>query len=375
MKKISFNETEFYDKSIDYVKASFESKRTSGDGINTKWCKDFLSNMITNGRGDVLMTTSCTDALELAAILIDIQPGDEVIIPSFTFVSTANAFALRGATIVWVDISDKDLNLDVMKLKNLVTTKTKAIVPVHYAGVECDMEAIMDVADEYNLWVVEDAAQGINSFNGNRHVGSLGHLSCFSFHETKNISCGEGGCLVINESSLMSRAHIIRDKGTNRREFYLGEVDKYSWVSLGSSFLPSDLTMAFLRSSLENIASIQSRRDELWSFYSSSLADIVEKHGIRLPLKQANSHIFYLIMADQESRDSLLSYLNDNGIGAVFHYIPLHSSGAGEKYGVARTNMLSSDTLSSRLIRLPLHVQMTCKDISRIVELIHFFLK
>jgi dTDP-4-amino-4,6-dideoxygalactose transaminase len=375
MSKISFNETDFYSRAIDHVKASFQTKRTSGDGVNTEWCKAFLSNLISGGSSDVLMTTSCTDALELASILIDIQPGDEVIIPSYTFVSTANAFALRGAKIVWADISDEDLNLDVTNLKSLITANTKAIVPVHYAGVECDMEAIMDIADDYGLWVVEDAAQGINSYNGKRHVGSLGHLSCFSFHETKNISCGEGGCLVINDSSLISRAHIIRDKGTNRREFFLGNVDKYSWVSLGSSFLPSDLTMAFLRSSLENIATIQSKRDELWRSYFSSLLDTAENHGIRLPSNQANSHIFYLIMPDQESRDSLLLYLNQNNIGAVFHYIPLHSSNAGEKFGVVRTDMSYSEILSSRLIRLPLHVRMTVKDVSRIVELIQFFLK
>jgi dTDP-4-amino-4,6-dideoxygalactose transaminase len=315
------------------------------------------------GAKKVLLTHSCTAALEMAALLADIQPGDEVIMPSYTFVSTANAFALRGASIRFVDIRPDTLNMDETKIEQVITPRTKVIVPVHYAGVACQMDVIMAIAAKHNLLVIEDAAQGVNAtFNG-KHLGTIGHLGCYSFHETKNFISGEGGALVINDARFIERAEIIREKGTNRSKFFRGEVDKYTWVDIGSSYLPSELIAAFLYAQLEQADEITRQRHAIHARYAAGLQPLADAGHLRLPQIPSgcmhNAHMFYVIVKAEAIRSALLAYLKENKVHAVFHYVPLHTSPMGHKYGYKRGDLPVTEELSDRLIRLPCYYELT----------------
>ena len=371
---IGFNKPYFTGKEVDYILEAVQREKISGNGYFTQRCQDFIEKRY--GILKVLLTTSCTDALEMAAILIDTVPGDEIIMPSYTFVSTANAFVLRGANIIFADSSPVNPNLDIDKLEQLITTKTKAIVVVHYAGFSCDMDRIMSIAAQNNLFVIEDAAQAIESTYKGRPLGSIGHLGCFSFHETKNIISGEGGALLINEPSFIKRAEVMWEKGTNRAAFSRGEVDKYSWMDIGSSFLPSEITAAFLFAQLEKIDEIQTKRMFLWNTYYENLKSLEDKGKVLLPATSANhhhnAHIFYLLSHTSTERDELLNYLNSNGINAIFHYLPLHTSHFySSKYGGKA--LPNCDRYAATLIRLPLYFQLTVEDIHHISNSISKF--
>jgi len=362
--KIGFNKPYVTGKEAHYIYEAVYEAKLSGNGKFTKRCQDWFKD--TYKFGKCLLTTSCTDALEMAAILTDIQPGDEVIVPSYTFVSTANAFVLRGAKLIFIDSRSDHPGVDESLLESLITEKTKVIVPVHYAGVACDMETIMAVAYKYNLYVVEDAAQAIDSYytfsDGSRKaLGSIGHLAAFSFHETKNIISGEGGMLAINDERFMDRAEIIWEKGTNRSAFFRGEVNKYGWIDIGSSFLPSELITAFLWAQLENIDIIQARRLEIWNRYSESLESWAQSLGIQLPyipdFATNNAHMFYLICKDLDQRNRLIKFLKKRGISAVFHYLSLHKS----DYYIDKHDgreLPETDRYSDTLVRLPMFYEL-----------------
>lgn len=373
---IPFNKPYFTGKETQYIEEAVKSGKISGDGIFTKKCHDFFEQNY--GFKKVLLTTSCTDALEMAAILINIQPGDEVIIPSFTFVSTANAFALRGAKIVFADSGIKNPNIDVNSIEKLITPKTKAIVPVHYAGIACDMDVIMDIAKKYNLWVIEDAAQAIESFYKGRRLGTIGHLAAFSFHETKNIISGEGGMLAINDEQFIERAEIIREKGTNRSKFFRGEVDKYSWVDIGSSFLPSDIIAAFLYAQIENLQVIQQRRIEIWNRYYINLSPLIKFEILNLPsiddFSTNNGHMFYLVCKTLDHRNQLIGNLKENNILSVFHYQSLHSS-IFYTDKIPSCVLLNSDKYTNCLVRLPLFFELENEQIDFICRIILKFHK
>ncbi|MFY0518407.1 dTDP-4-amino-4,6-dideoxygalactose transaminase [Lysinibacillus sp. UGB7] len=349
----------------------------SGDGIFTQKCSALIESLY--GAKKVLLTTSCTHALEMAAILIDIQPGDEVIMPSYTFVSTANAFVLRGAKIIFVDIRPDTMNIDEMKIEEAITTRTKAIVPVHYAGVSCEMDIIMQIANKYNLMVVEDAAQGVNSYYKGKALGTIGHLGCYSFHETKNYNCGEGGALLINDERFIERAEIIREKGTNRSKFFRGQVDKYGWVDIGSSYLPSELNAAYLYGQLENAELINQNRLSSWQYYYEKLQALADEGYINLPVVpeicRHNAHMFYIKVRDLVERTELIEYLKIMEIGAVFHYIPLHSSIAGQNYSVFHGEDIVTTQESDVLLRLPMYYNLTKSDIMVVVDAIKSFYK
>lgn len=361
---IPFNKPYLTGKETQYIEEAVKSGKISGNGIFTKKCQDFFETYYNIKKA--LLTTSCTDALEMAAILINIQEGDEVIMPSYTFVSTANAFVLRGAKIVFADSMPNHPNIDASKIEKLITSKTKAIVPVHYAGVSCDMDTIMDLAKKYNLFVIEDAAQAIDSyFTGKdgkkKALGSIGHLATFSFHETKNIIAGEGGLLAINDEQFINRAEIIWEKGTNRSSFFRGEVDKYGWVDIGSSFLPSEIIAAFLWAQLENLEKIQTKRKEIWNDYYSKLNDWAKENEIRLPelptYATNNAHMFYLVCKNLEQRTQLIEKLKSNNIMAVFHYISLHKSPFYyDKHD--RRILPETDRFTDTLVRLPLFYEL-----------------
>ncbi len=353
---IPFNRPPYTGNESHHVLTAIESDKISGDGHYTQLCHDWFTRKLSTKR--VLMTPSCTQALEMAAILIDIQPGDEVIMPSYTFVSTANAFVLRGAKIVFVDIRPDTMNIDEKLIENAITSKTKAIVAVHYAGVACEMETITDIAKRYGLFVIEDAAQAMMSAYKGKPLGSIGHFAAYSFHETKNYSSGgEGGLLIINDSTFSQRAEVIREKGTNRSQFFRGQVDKYTWVDIGSSYLPSELQSAYLWGQLEKADEINSDRLNTWEHYFVGLRALQESGLIELPSIphgcEHNGHMFYIKVADLSIRTALLEHLKKQQILAVFHYIPLHSSPAGLKFG--RFNGLDryTTTESERLLRLP----------------------
>jgi dTDP-4-amino-4,6-dideoxygalactose transaminase len=367
---IPFNNPLMTGRELEYIREVLASKRTAGDGAFTKQCQAWLMQQI--GCRSALLTHSCTAALEMAAILTDIQPGDEVILPSYTFVSTANAFVLRGAVPVFVDIRPDTLNLDESKVEAAITPKTKVIVPVHYAGVSCEMDTLRAIADRHNLLLVEDAAQGILSYYKGKPVGSLGHLAAFSFHETKNVVCGEGGALVINDPALLERAEIIREKGTNRSKFFRGEVDKYTWVDVGSSFLPSDILAAFLLAQLEQSDYIIHQRKEIWNHYHQAFETLEQQGKVRRPIVPAecqhNGHIYYLLTDDLETRTALLAHLKSKGFQATFHYVPLHSAPAGMRYGRTSGDLRVTDDLSDRLARLPLGAAMTLTEAKSVAE-------
>lgn len=357
-----------------YIKDAVTRGKISGNGYYTRKCHNFFKENI--GFRNCLLTSSCTDALEMAAILVDIKPGDEVIIPSYTFVSTANAFALRGAKIIFADSRSDEPNIDATLLEGLISSKTKAIVVVHYAGVSCDMDTVMHIANEHNLFVVEDAAQAIDSYYKDKPLGTIGHLAAFSFHETKNIISGEGGMLVINDKRFDKRAEIIWEKGTNRSAFFRGEVDKYSWVDVGSSFLPSDVTAAFLYAQLENLKKIQSRRTTLWYTYYEGLKMLESQGLLRLPKIPAyatcNGHLFYIVCEHIEERSQLINYLKDNGVYAVFHYVSLHKS---PFYKTVKDSikLKNCEMFSERLVRLPLYYELHMEDQNKIINLITSF--
>ena len=363
---IPFNKPYLTGKEAHYIYDAVYSGKISGNGKYTRKCQEYLKDRY--GFGKCLLTTSCTDALEMAAILLDIQPDDEVIMPSYTFVSTSNAFILRGAKIIFADSRSDQPNMDEDEIERLITKKTKAIVPVHYAGVSCDMDKIMTLADKYNLFVVEDAAQAIDSFYTGRDgikraLGSIGHLGAFSFHETKNIISGEGGMLAINDPRFEQRAEIIWEKGTNRSAFFRGEVDKYGWVDMGSSFLPSDIIAAFLYAQLENLDGIQNKRKELWQNYNESFTGKIDSdNGVQLPIipdsGTNNAHMYYLVCTSSKERKELLSHLKKDGILAVFHYLSLHKSKFYKKRHTG-AELPISDFYSNCLVRLPLFFELT----------------
>jgi len=373
-KFIGFNKPYLTGKETEYILKSVESRKISGDGIFTKKCHEFFEKRY--GFNKVLLTTSCTDALEMAAILIDIQPGDEVIAPAYTFVSSVNAFVLRGAKIIFCDSEDSSPNIDVNKIEELITPKTKAIVVVHYAGIAANMTPLMALAKKNNIYLIEDAAHAIDSFYKGKPLGSFGHLAAFSFHETKNVISGEGGMLVINDDRFSKRAEIIREKGTNRSAFFRGEVDKYGWVDIGSSFLPSDILAAFLYAQLENLDDIQSRRKKIWNHYFDKLKPLADKKFITIPeipeYATNNAHMFFIQCKDLEERNALIQFLKAEGVMAVFHYLSLDKSQFYINSGDGR-EMKNSDRYTDTLLRLPMYYELTEEDIDYVCESIKKF--
>lgn len=375
--KIPYNKPFIVGKELYYIaQAVMQYGHLAGDGQFTKLCNSWLEQELACRKA--LLTNSCTAALEMSALLCDIQAGDEVILPSFTFVSTANAFVLRGAVPVFVDIREDTLNIDERLLEKVITNKTKAIVPVHYAGRACAMREILSLADAGGIAVIEDAAQALLSTYEGKKLGTLGALGCLSFHETKNVISGEGGALLINDERMMERAEVLWEKGTNRKKFFRGEVDKYTWVDVGSSFLPSELVAAFLYAQLEHADEIIAKRRLLCKNYREGLGQLETAGLVTLPIDsaddQVNGHIFHVLARNGKERDDLLSFLKERGIYAVFHYIPLHSSPAGIRYGRAGTTMAVTDNISSRMIRLPLYFEMSSEDQQSIISaLYHYF--
>jgi dTDP-4-amino-4,6-dideoxygalactose transaminase len=367
-----FNRPHCTGAELDYIREVVAAGHLSGDGTFTKRCHNWLEAH--TGAKKALLTHSCTGALEMAAMLSGVGPGDEVIMPSYTFVSTANAFVLRGATPVFVDIRSDTLNMDENLLEAAITPRTRAIAPVHYAGVGCEMDAITDLAQRHRLVVVEDAAQGIGATYRGRALGAIGQLGCLSFHETKNIVSGEGGALLINDEQFIERAEIIREKGTNRSQFFRGEVDKYTWVDIGSSYLPSDIIAAFLWAQLERTEAINAERLSIWHRYHERFADLERRERVRRPIVPAenchNAHMYYLLLPDLESRTRVIAALKEHGVGAVFHYVPLHSAPAGMKYGRVSGPMSVTDDIADRLVRLPMWPDMRA-EVDRICELVH----
>jgi dTDP-4-amino-4,6-dideoxygalactose transaminase len=370
-----FNHPYLFGEELEHVQTAIRNGRLSGNGEFTKKCQSFFQERY--GFKKCLLTTSCTDALEMAAILLDIQPGDEVIMPSYTFVSTSNAFVLRGANIVFADSHSNHPNIDESFIENLITPSTKAIVVVHYGGAACDMGEIMRIATKHNLFVVEDAAQAIDAYYIGKPLGSIGHLAAFSFHETKNVVSGEGGMLVINDQKFAARAEIIWEKGTNRAAFFRGEVDKYGWFDVGSSFLPTELVAAYLYGQLQHLDEIQSRRLEIWDAYYTRLSLLENKGKVLLPrlsdYATNNAHVFYLVCQTSDERSALIDHLKSQGIGAVFHYLSLHKSPYFNVKHDGRT-LPNADRFSETLVRLPLHLHLSSDDVKYISdEVLRFF--
>ncbi|MBX9903514.1 MAG: dTDP-4-amino-4,6-dideoxygalactose transaminase [Burkholderiales bacterium] len=373
---IPFNKPFTIGPELEYIADAVARGHLSGDGHYTRLCHRWLEQKL--GAKRALLTHSCTAALEMAAMLCDIQPGDEVIMPSYTFVSTANAFVLRGAVPVFVDIRPDTLNLDEKLIEAAITAKTRAIVPVHYAGVACEMDQIMDIAHRRRLLVVEDAAQAVLSEYKGRRPGAIGHLGCLSFHETKNVISGEGGALLVNDAALVERAEIIREKGTNRSKFFRGEVDKYTWVDIGSSFLPSELIGAFLWAQLERAESIIARRQQLCAVYREALQDLADEGLLTLPQVEpegvsGNGHMFYLFTRTAAERGPLLAHLKTAGVHAVFHYVPLHASPAGRKFGRTGGALPVTENLADRLVRLPLYYGLGEDEVRKITATVRQF--
>ncbi|MEO8330934.1 MAG: dTDP-4-amino-4,6-dideoxygalactose transaminase [Gallionella sp.] len=373
MKPIPFNKPFIIGRELALIADAVAQGHLSGDGAYTKLCHRWFEERL--GCRKALLTHSCTGALEMSAILCDIQLGDEVILPSYTFVSTANAFVLRGAVPVFVDIRPDTLNIDENLIEAAITAKTKVIVPVHYAGVPCEMDRIMSIAAKHDLLVVEDAAQALLSTYKGRALGSIGHFGCLSFHETKNIISGEGGALLINDERFAERAEIIREKGTNRSQFFRGEVDKYTWVDIGSSYLPSELVSAFLYAQLEHAGEIIAKRRSICTAYATQLAGLQQAGRLHLPTfdEDSNGHMFYVLLDSLATRSKLILHLKAQGILPVFHYVPLHSAPAGKRFGRVGSSMQQTDELSERLLRLPLYYEMSEADITRVCLAIHEF--
>jgi dTDP-4-amino-4,6-dideoxygalactose transaminase len=373
---IPFNRPFIVGKELFYISQAVLGGHLAGDGRFTKLCNKWMEDRF--GAKKVLLTPSCTAALDIAAILCDIQAGDEVIVPAFTFTSTANAFVLRGARIRFVDIRPDTLNMNEHEIERAVNHRTKAIVPVHYAGVSCEMDRILEVAGEHGLMVVEDAAQGVNATYKGRYLGTIGHMGAYSFHETKNFISGEGGALVINDERFIERAEIVREKGTNRTQFFRGEVDKYTWVDIGSSYLPSEIVAAFLYAQIEESEAITQRRGEIFDYYFQQLAPLEDLGLIRRPAVPSecrhNAHLFYILMkASSKERDNLLSHLRRRDIRAVFHYVPLHTSPMGQRMGYQKGDYPVTEDVSERLIRLPCYFELTRGEQDRVIDGIYSF--
>ncbi len=367
---IPFNKPYLTGQEVKRITEAHELGQLAGDGYFTSLCSQWLEENTQSNHA--LLTHSCTAALEMAAILLDILPGDEIIMPSYTFVSSANAFVLRGGVPVFVDIREDTLNIDETLIEEAITPKTKAILPVHYAGVACEMDAIMEIAKKYKLFVVEDAAQGIMSKYNGKPLGSIGDLGCLSFHETKNIISGEGGALLVNNELFVERAEIIRAKGTNRDQFFRGEVDKYSWKDIGSSFLPGETVAAFLFAQLENATSITKKRLKTWNKFDTFFSANKGKHSFSTPVTpekcQGNGHIYYLVMDDQAQRDHFIKYMKKRDIHCIFHYIPLHNSDAGKKYSRISGTMKVTEDMASRIVRLPLWIGVSVEEITEAIS-------
>ena len=374
---INFNVPPFTGREYDYIKEAVDNQKICGDGPFTKRCNEWIENK--TGCNKALLTTSCTHATELAALLADIKEGDEVIMPSYTFVSTADAFVLRGATPVFVDIRPDTMNIDETKIEDAVTDKTRAIVPVHYAGVGCEMDAIMDIAKRHDLLVIEDAAQGIMSTYKGKALGAIGDFGCFSFHETKNFSMGEGGAILIKDEKYVEKAEIFREKGTDRSKFYRGQVDKYRWQDFGSSYLPSDMNAAYLWAQLELADEITKARMDRWDQYYKRLKVLADDGHITLPYVPEycahNAHMFYIKVSDLNKRTELISFLKSKDILAVFHYVPLHTAPAGLKYGRFNGSDEFTTKESDRLVRLPMYYKLTEKEVDYICDMVCEFFK
>ncbi|MBI5477258.1 MAG: dTDP-4-amino-4,6-dideoxygalactose transaminase [Deltaproteobacteria bacterium] len=373
--RIPFNRPAPLGRELDYIRDAIEQGQISGDGVYTKRCHALLEQVL--GARRCLLTTSATHALDLSALLLDLGPGDEVILPSFTFVSTANAVVLRGARPVFADIREDTLNLDEALLAGLVGDRTRAIFVVHYAGVSCELDPILELARAKGLRVVEDAAQALGSRYRGRPLGTLGDLGCISFHETKNVSCGEGGALVVNDAALVERAEIMREKGTNRSQFFRGQVDRYTWVDAGSSFLPSDLLAAFLFAQLQALAEVAARRRAIHERYAAGLADLERRGVVRLPRipahVESSYHLFYLLCEDLPTRDRLTAFLKARGIQAVFHYVPLHDSPMARRGGFAPGSLPVTERLAARLLRLPFYNALKAEEQDDVIRAIHDF--
>lgn len=373
--KIPFNKPGLAGKEFEYMAQATAQGHLSGDGTFTRQCHAFLERELQVRKA--LLTTNCTHALEMAALLLDIQPGDEVIVPDFTFVSTVNAFVLRGATPVFIDVRPDTLNLDERLLEGLITPRTKAILVVHYAGVACEMDTIMEIANRHGIPVVEDNAHGLFGKYKGKLLGTFGVMATQSFHETKNFTCGEGGALLINDPRYMERAEIIREKGTNRSRFFRGQVDKYTWVDVGSSYLPSELLSAFLYAQFEAKDEIQGKRQQIWDYYQETLADWAEENEVRLPSVpvycEQPAHLFYLLLPSLEKRQALIDHLKARGILSVFHYLPLHLSDMGQQYGGRPGDCPVTEDISDRLLRLPLYKDMTEADMAEVVDAVRSF--
>lgn len=374
---INFNVPPHVGQEEKYVMEAIANHKICGDGPFCKRCSKWLEDQ--SGSEKVLLTTSCTHATEMAAILSDIKPGDEIIMPSYTFVSTADAFVLRGAKVVFVDVRPDTMNIDETLIEGAITPKTKAIVPVHYAGVSCEMDTIMDIARRHNLLVIEDAAQGVMSSYKGKTLGTIGDFGCYSFHETKNYSMGEGGALLIKNPDYIERAEIIREKGTNRSKFFRGQIDKYTWVDAGSSYLPSELNAAYLWGQLEMADEVYADRMNSWDLYYKLLTPLAEQGRIGLPVIpegcKHNAHMFYIKAKDLEERSALIEYLKSCGIGAVFHYIPLHSAPAGRRFGEFHGEDKYTTKESERLVRLPMYYGLKPEDVEFVVEKVEDFMK
>lgn len=374
--RISFNRPPFVGKETEYIKEAVEKNgMICGDGPFTKKCSQWMKERVQTK--NVLLTTSCTHALEMAAFLADIQPGDEVIMPSYTFVSTADAFVLRGATCVFVDIRPDTMNIDETKIEEAITEKTKAIVPVHYAGVSCAMDEIMAIAKKYNLKVVEDAAQGVNAFYKGKALGTIGDFGCYSFHETKNYSMGEGGAILFQDDRYLEPAEILREKGTNRSQYFRGQIDKYTWVGYGSSYLPSDMNAAYLWAQLEEADKINDKRLSIWNFYHEELKELEDKGVLERPYipeyATHNAHMYYIKVKDLRVRTKLLAYLKERGILSVFHYVPLHSATAGKKFGRFHGEDVYTTKESERLCRLPMYYSLSLEEAAEVVKALKEF--
>ena len=372
---IDFNRPPYTGRELEYIRQAVEANKICGDGEFTKRCSAWMKKNL--GTKYALLTTSCTHALEMAAYLSDIQPGDEVIMPSYTFVSTADAFVLRGARIVFVDIRPDTMNIDETLIESAITEKTRAIVPVHYAGVACEMDTILALADKYHLKVVEDAAQGVHAYYKGRALGTLGDFGCFSFHETKNYSMGEGGALLFQKDEYLERAEILREKGTDRSKFFRGQVDKYTWVDYGSSYLPSDLNAAYLYAQLEACRDIDARRMAVWELYHRELRPLKEAGLLEQPTvpeyASHNAHMYYIKVKDMDTRSRLIGFLRQREICSVFHYIPLHSAAAGRKFGRFHGEDVYTTRESQRLLRLPMYYSLTLEQAEYVVDCIREF--
>lgn len=373
MKRITFNIPPFFGTEVEYIKEAILSQHISGDGKFTHQCRQWIQDKFQIHH--TLLTTSCTHALEMGALLCDIQPGDEVILPSYTFVSTADAFVQRGARLVFVDIRPDTMNIDEKLIESAVTEKTKAIVPVHYAGVSCEMDQIMDIAKRHNLMVVEDAAQGFGSYYHGKPLGTIGDFGCFSFHETKNYSMGEGGAILFDKDEYLEKAEILREKGTNRSKFFRGQIDKYTWQDYGSSYLPSDMNAAYLWAQLENYQRIYDARMHCYDYYHQALTPLKEQGLLELPVVPDgclhNAHMYFVKCKNLTQRSDFITYLKERGITTAFHYVPLHSAPAGKKYGYFHGEDIYTTKESERLVRLPMYYGLTESDQEYVVQTIY----